>query len=171
MDPRILSACAAFILAALGLGLVSFFIDGRINATAAMGGVVVLVFLTMLTAAAHAERTPGRRRRRRAPWEHDRARGSDRELARRLAPLRSAASDRIRTEMRQHGLHEAEGWKVTEFTRQTAGGSEIVFIPTHAIRMPPARLECVVRIDEATGLAAHECRCEAASGISRGAGV
>ena len=167
MDPRIASACAAFIPAALGLGLVSLFIDGRINATVAIAGVLLLVFLGMLMVVVHAERRPRRRPRRfmagiRDRFSRSRSRTGERDAAGRFATLHAAASQRIREKMNARNLHEAEGWRITESVREIPGGREVVLRPLHIARAAPAGLECVVRIDEATGRMTHECRCEAA---------
>ena len=50
-----------------------------------------------------------------------------------------------------------------EFSREVAGGVEIFFRPVHMSRVLTMRLECGVRIDEATGGISQSCRCEAAA--------
>jgi hypothetical protein len=52
--------------------------------------------------------------------------------------------------MQRLGLLEADGWRIAEFIRECAGGSELVLRPLHLRLAPPEGLECVVRIEEET---------------------
>jgi len=59
----------------------------------------------------------------------------------------AAARAHLRREMEARGLHKADGWEITETTREHAGGSEIVMRPLHLRLEAPTDLECVVSIE------------------------
>jgi len=59
----------------------------------------------------------------------------------------AAARAHLRREMEARGLHQSDGWEITETTRDHAGGSEIVMRPLHLRHESPHDLECVVRIE------------------------
>ena len=48
--------------------------------------------------------------------------------------------------MEERGLHEAEGWQISERIRSCAGGTEVVMTPLHLRYPTPPDLECVVEI-------------------------
>jgi hypothetical protein len=79
-------------------------------------------------------------------------------LAKTLATERERAERYLWREMQQLGLLRADGWSIVEFTREAAGGTEIVLRPLH-LRLPsPPGLECVVGIVEETARIQTECR-------------
>lgn len=59
----------------------------------------------------------------------------------------ATARAHLRREMEARGLHQSDGWEITETTRDRGGGSEIVMRPLHLRLEAPDDLECVVRIE------------------------
>jgi len=60
--------------------------------------------------------------------------------------------------MEQLGLRRDDGWSIVEFTRESAGATELVLRPLH-LRLPsPPVLECVVGIVEDSATIQIECR-------------
>ena len=79
----------------------------------------------------------------------------DRSLTDSLAQALSAERERARrylwAEMEKLGLREADGWSITEITREDKGGTLIVMRPMH-MRLPaPRGLECIVGVIEQDG--------------------
>lgn len=60
--------------------------------------------------------------------------------------------------MEQLGLRREDGWSILEFTRETAGGTELVLRPLHMRLASPPGLECIVGIVEDTAKIQTECR-------------
>lgn len=70
----------------------------------------------------------------------------DQNLAGKFAQQRAAALAHLRREMEARGLHERDGWRIVESTREAGGGIELILRPMH-LRLPaPEDLECIVRI-------------------------
>jgi hypothetical protein len=86
---------------------------------------------------------------------------ADRSRTDSLSHALSAERDRLRLylwdEMAKLGLRKEDGWSILEFTRESAGGTQIVLRPMH-MRLPaPEGMECVVGIVEEGGGIHGEC--------------
>jgi len=72
-----------------------------------------------------------------------------------------AKCDEARAALQRHmldrGLHEADGWRIYEFTRQIEGRSEIVMRPIHSRLEAPAGLECFCEIDAPASKVSSGC--------------
>jgi hypothetical protein len=78
-----------------------------------------------------------------------------------LAHAFAAERERVRAylwaEMAKLGLREEDGWSILEFTRESAGGTQIVLRPMHLRLTPPEGMECVVGIVETDGRIHGQC--------------
>lgn len=70
----------------------------------------------------------------------------DKKLAWDFSRQRAEAELHLRREMEALGLHQARGWRIKEFTRDTPEGTEWVLQPMHFWLSAPAGLECVVKL-------------------------
>jgi hypothetical protein len=59
--------------------------------------------------------------------------------------------------MEARGLHERDGWKITEIMRDTRGGTELVLRPLHLWHQTPPDLECVVWVRNDDGQVETSC--------------
>jgi len=66
------------------------------------------------------------------------------------------ARKKLREHMANHGL--AEGWRIHEFTRESAGRVELVMRPVHSHLAAPEQLECKCAIEQAGLKASHDCQ-------------
>jgi hypothetical protein len=82
-------------------------------------------------------------------------------IAARFAKACADARRHLWAQMEQHGLREADGWKIAESIRAVQGGSELVMRPLHLRLQAPPWLECVVAIDEDTTAIESNCTPEA----------
>ena len=78
----------------------------------------------------------------------DRPASPDEELSAAFSAECNAAREHLRREMASRGLHERDGWRISESTRHVSGRTELVMRPVHRTLAAPAELECVVSIDE-----------------------
>jgi hypothetical protein len=83
--------------------------------------------------------------------------GTDSDAERVFAELYAAARKHLRTTMEALGLHETQGWRISETTQEIAGGSRVVLRPIHSRLAAPPDVECVVWIDEDNGAVDAEC--------------
>ena len=72
---------------------------------------------------------------------------TDDSFATRFAERYAAARTHLRREMDALGLHERDGWRISETTRQARNGLELVLRPIHRTLVAPDGLECIVWID------------------------
>ena len=82
----------------------------------------------------------------------------DSTAAQRFAKACAEARAHLRRQMEARGLHESDGWKITETVRQADGGSELVMRPLHLRMTAPDDLECVVHIGEDSSEVDVNCR-------------
>jgi hypothetical protein len=82
----------------------------------------------------------------------------DQRLAQEFSRQRTAAEQHLWREMRALGMHPQDGWKISESTREVAGGMELVLRPIHLYLAAPQGLECVVRIEEPVESVETDCR-------------
>jgi hypothetical protein len=78
---------------------------------------------------------------------------SERAFAERYA----AAIKHLRRAMEALGLHETQGWRISESTQEAANGSRLVLRPIHSRLAAPPDVECIVWIDEDSGAVDAEC--------------
>ena len=69
----------------------------------------------------------------------------------------AAAIRHLKGAMEALGLHETQGWRISETTQEAANGSRLVLRPIHSRLSAPPDVECVVWIDEDTGAVDAEC--------------
>ena len=81
----------------------------------------------------------------------------DGELSARLAERLKETEALLWEHMARAGLHAADGWRITQFTREREGGTELVLRPIHLRLKPPDGLECIVGIVEGGGDITSEC--------------
>lgn len=81
----------------------------------------------------------------------------DGDIQRAFAERYAAARKHLRTTMEALGLHEAEGWRISETTQETAGGSRMVLRPIHTRLSAPPDVECIVWVDEEDGSVDADC--------------
>lgn len=78
-----------------------------------------------------------------------------------LFPEFAARCDEARASLRHHmterGLHERDGWRIYEFTRDLNGRTELVLRPVHPSLSAPDDLECVCTIDEPGSQVSSDC--------------
>ena len=82
---------------------------------------------------------------------------TEKDLIPEFAARCNEARARLRSHMEERGLHERDGWKIHEFTRQVDGRMELVMRPLHRTLTAPEGLECVVTIDEPSFTASLDC--------------
>src|SRR4051812_32515134 len=68
-----------------------------------------------------------------------------------LSEQRAKAEAQLRREMEALGLYEKDGWRIVDFTREVAGGTQLVLRPLHLSLASPAGIQCVVDIVEDDG--------------------
>ena len=83
--------------------------------------------------------------------------GMDGDIERAFAERYAAARRHLRNAMEALGLREADGWRISEATQETAGGSRVVLRPIHTRLTPPQDIECTVWIDEDDGSVDADC--------------
>jgi hypothetical protein len=71
----------------------------------------------------------------------------DQALASGLAKQLAAARSSLELEMRTHGMHLKEGWRIAEEIRHTIDGTVFIYRPIH-IRFESPALERRVTIDQ-----------------------
>jgi hypothetical protein len=76
-------------------------------------------------------------------------------------PEFAARCEEARVALRKHMgdrcLHERDGWRIHEFTREVDGRTEIVMRPVHLHLNEPSDLECVCTIDEPGSKVTSDC--------------
>ena len=85
---------------------------------------------------------------------------SERDVTLALAFHSRAAEARVhlRAQMEAHGLHESEGWKISESVRQRPDGvCELHMCPLHLRLKAPPGIECVVALDPAEQTVETDC--------------
>jgi hypothetical protein len=83
--------------------------------------------------------------------------GMDQEIERLFAARYEAARKHLRAMMETLGLHESEGWRISEITQETEGGSRVVLRPIHTRLVAPPDVECIVWIHEEDGAVDADC--------------
>jgi hypothetical protein len=83
--------------------------------------------------------------------------GNDRSFERAFAERYAAARKHLRATMDALGMHEADGWRISETTEEMAGGSRVVLRPIHTRLVAPPDIECVVWIEEDGAAVDAEC--------------
>ena len=81
----------------------------------------------------------------------------DGDLERAFAERYAAARRHLRATMESLGMHEKDGWRISEVTQETLAGSRLVMRPIHTRLTAPPDVECVVWIEEAHGEVDAEC--------------
>ncbi len=71
---------------------------------------------------------------------------TDKALSAAVISRINAARARLDGWMQQHGLHQKEGWRVSEELRSRPEGTEFVFRPIH-MKLPSPQHEEVVLVD------------------------
>jgi hypothetical protein len=85
---------------------------------------------------------------------------SERDVALALDFHARAAEARLhlRAQMESHGLHEADGWKISETVRQRPDGvCELHMCPLHLHLKAPPGIECVVSLDPEEKAVESDC--------------
>lgn len=81
----------------------------------------------------------------------------DAHLATTFAHKAKTARDHLWKLMESAGMTPQAGWRVGEFVRPVAGGSELVLRPMHQYLQAPQDMECVVWIDGGGASVEMEC--------------
>jgi hypothetical protein len=82
---------------------------------------------------------------------------TDDPAAKAFAERYAAARAHLRAQMEAAGLHESEGWRVSETTSDGHGGYRVTLKPIHSRLPTPEGIECVVWIEEDGGRVDAEC--------------
>ena len=83
--------------------------------------------------------------------------GTDEDAERIFAERYAAARKHLRATMEVLGLHEKDGWRISETTQEAAGGSRVLLRPIHSRLSAPPDIECIVWIDESDGTVDADC--------------
>jgi hypothetical protein len=81
----------------------------------------------------------------------------DAAAERAFAERYAAAVRHLRGAMEALGLHETQGWRISETTQEAANGSRMLLRPIHSRLAAPPDVECIVWIDEDSGAVDADC--------------